>query len=62
MTDESIMPFGVHKGKALADVPDAYFLWLWRQEWFARDRRSELYNYIKENMDAIKANLKRKEK
>ena len=60
MTDESLMPFGKHKGKPLADVPDDYFLYLWRQPDFAANRRSELYQYIKENMDAIQAHIKRK--
>jgi uncharacterized protein (DUF3820 family) len=29
MKDDSIMPFGKHKGKPLADVPGEYFHWLW---------------------------------
>lgn len=62
MTDESLMTFGAHKGKALADVPDEYFLWLWRQDWFAAKKSSELYKYIKANMEAIQANINRKKK
>lgn len=27
--DESIMPFGIHKGKALANIPDHYLKWLY---------------------------------
>ena len=29
MNDESIMPFGKHKGKAMIDVPDTWLLWFW---------------------------------
>lgn len=28
MTDNSIMPFGKHRGKRLADVPAVYLMWL----------------------------------
>lgn len=62
MTDQSIMPFGAHKGKQLADVPDSYFLWLWHQDWFAANKSSELYLYVKGNLDTIKANIKRNAK
>jgi uncharacterized protein (DUF3820 family) len=27
------VPYGKHKGKALAEVPD-YARWVWEQEWF----------------------------
>lgn len=30
-TDESIMPFGKHKGEKLENVPASYFLWLWNE-------------------------------
>ena len=29
MNDKSIMPFGEHKGKELANVPDDYLRWFW---------------------------------
>lgn len=29
MNDESIMPFGKHKGEKLANVPADYLLWLY---------------------------------
>ena len=31
MTDESIMPFGRHKGEPMANVPDKYLKWLWHE-------------------------------
>lgn len=29
LTDESKMPYGVHKDKNMADVPASYLLWLY---------------------------------
>lgn len=57
MTDKSEMPFGKYKGVALADVPDSYFIWLWEQDSF-QEKKGELYDYIKENIDAMKNNVK----
>lgn len=37
MKDTSLMPFGKHKGKALANVPNDYLLWLW-DNFNAKDR------------------------
>lgn len=34
--DESIMPFGKHKGKKLGEVPDSYWLWFLQQEWSSK--------------------------
>jgi len=55
-TDESIMPFGKFIGIKLANVPDEYLLWLFREN----KCFGELYNYIKENYDAIKKNASKK--
>jgi len=33
LTDDSIMPFGKHKGTRLGDVPDAYWSWFLGQDW-----------------------------
>lgn len=53
MNDQSIMPFGFHKGKKLEDVPDEYLLWLWdRGQIFG-----ELKAYIEDNLEAIKLNI-----
>lgn len=61
LTDMDYMPFGMHKGKLLANVPDQYLLWLWenKNEEFER-RFSELYAYIQQSLDAIKVNIERK--
>lgn len=31
LTDNCPMPFGAHKGVAMANVPDAYLKWLWER-------------------------------
>ncbi|MCK9220240.1 MAG: DUF3820 family protein [Bacteroidales bacterium] len=53
MTDESIMPYGIHKGKEMADVPLEYLLWLYEnQKCFG-----EVKKYIQENIDVIKGQI-----
>ena len=29
LTDNDPMPFGMHQGKAMANVPDQYLIWFW---------------------------------
>jgi uncharacterized protein (DUF3820 family) len=58
LTDESIMPWGIHKGKKLANVPAAYLLYLYDEKkviW------GEVFNYIKDNLDVLKAQVKQKQ-
>lgn len=57
MTDESLMPFGKHKGKAMANVPAHYLLWLWENA----DLRDPLKAYISENLEVIKDEIKKNE-
>lgn len=52
MNDDSIMPFGIHQGKRLADVPDKYLLWLYENKKCFGDLKA----YIEDNLDAIKQN------
>lgn len=47
LTDKSLMPFGKHKGKALIDVPDDYFLWLYTNG----IKDGNLKDYIEDNFD-----------
>ncbi len=57
MNDQSIMPFGAHKGKKLANVPASYFIYLWEQAtWFSKT--SDLGKYIEDNLDDLKKELK----
>lgn len=51
MTDDSLMPFGVHKGKALANVPAHYLIYIFEQGYRMSD---ELRAYIRDNMDVLK--------
>ena len=55
MDDESIMPFGKHKGEKLANVPAKYLLWLYGEDL----RHEELKAYIEENMDVLKQEVKK---
>ncbi len=54
-TDQSPMPWGMHKGKALANVPDSYLLWLYTEN----KAHGELREYIKNNLASINTNIKR---
>lgn len=56
MDDNSIMPYGKHKGKPLKDVPDDYLLYIY-EEGIAK---GDLKAYILDNLEAIKTNIKRK--
>ena len=53
MTDESLMPWGAHKGKQMADVPPAYLLWLYENQKCS----GEVKQYIRENLDVIKGQI-----
>ena len=53
-TDETPMPFGVHKGKKMANVPADYLIWCYQQSWI----KSDLKAYIEENMDVLKKETK----
>lgn len=50
MDDNSIMPFGKHKGKKMANVPGDYLKWLYKE----RKAYGKLKAYIEENLDVIK--------
>jgi uncharacterized protein (DUF3820 family) len=54
MTDESLMPFGKHKGEKLANIPAGYFLWCYDQSWC----KGELKKYITENKDVLQQEAK----
>lgn len=55
MTDESILTFGMHKGKRLIDVPASYLIWLYEENKCG----SELRAYIEDNMQALRKEAKR---
>lgn len=49
-TDRSIMPYGKHKGKMMANVPADYLLFIWENH----ELRGPLKEYISENLEVIK--------
>lgn len=55
LTDISPMPYGVHRGERMIDVPESYLLYLWTSDKMTEPVRE----YIKENMDAIRANQRK---
>lgn len=52
LTDESIMPFGKHKGKTMAEVPASYLFYLWTNG-MEHDTQSDVANYIRSNLDVL---------
>ena len=57
LDDNSKMPFGIHQGKAMANVPSDYLLWLYENG----KTYGALKQYIEDNLDAIKQDLKSQE-
>lgn len=53
ITDESIMPFGKHKGKKMIDVPDEYLLWLLQEG----NTYGEMLEYLKDNEEVFKQTI-----
>lgn len=59
LTDKSPMPFGAHKGKPMVEVPANTLLWYYNN--FPEWNKSQLpvKNYIVENMDVLKSQIKK---
>lgn len=53
LTDDSPMPFGKHKGIKMQDVPASYLHYLWCNG-MKSDHQSNVANYIRENIEALK--------
>jgi uncharacterized protein (DUF3820 family) len=51
-TDDTIMYFGEHKGKKLANLPDSYCRFLLSQDWIKK--HESLYEYLLDNEDTFK--------
>jgi len=58
LEDESLMPTGQHKGKRMDEVPDSDLYWMYVNNKCSKDVRE----YIVDNLDAIKLNMKNKPK
>jgi hypothetical protein len=57
-TDNTLMPFGKHKGKKISHIPDEYLLWLWGElELKCSSFARPLKDYLDENIEAIKLNV-----
>lgn len=52
LTDDSLMPFGKHKGIPMSDVPVGYLHWLWNNG--AKNQQTSIAVYIRENLTALK--------
>lgn len=50
LTDKSIMPWGVHKGKQMADVPASYLLWCYENNKISDDVKE----YVEDNLEVLK--------
>lgn len=53
LTDDDLMPFGMHRGKKIKDVPVEYFHFLWHS-WGANERQGAVGRYIERSMKALK--------
>jgi uncharacterized protein (DUF3820 family) len=49
LTDNSPMPFGKFRGKAMIEVPALYLLWLYNKGC----DHTEVKKYIQDNLDAL---------
>lgn len=55
LNDDSLMPYGKHKGEKLGNIPADYLLWL-----YENDRcDKQIREYIDDNMDVIKIEIQR---
>ena len=59
MTDSDLMPFGPYEGIPLEDVPDQHLLDIETEYVQQYHSHPELREYIEDNMDAIRFNIKR---
>lgn len=55
VTDETLMTFGAHKGKKMANVPADYLIWLYENDKCSQKQRE----YIEDNLDVLNSQIKR---
>ena len=53
LTDQSPMPYGKHKGTAMANVPSQYLLWLYENQ----KCTPEVREYVTDNLDALRMEI-----
>lgn len=54
LQDTSPMPFGLHKGKPMQDVPASYLHWFYTTQKPYGPSGVAVYDYIKRNVNALK--------
>lgn len=57
LTYNSIMPFGVHQGKKMSNVPGDYLLWVFNNN----KCTPAVAFYIAKNLEKIKINIQKKQ-
>lgn len=58
MKDEDLMPFGKHKGIAMANVPANYLFWMHENASIGvRKGFPQVFAYIQDNLQAIKQEM-----
>lgn len=55
LTDDCPMPWGIHKGKRMEDVPASYLIYFYDQNKCSADVRA----YIEDNLDVLRMEVKR---
>lgn len=55
-TDNSIMPFGLHRGKKLIDVPAEYLIFMSSNSGW--NKLSSLGRYVTANIDVLKSQVR----
>ncbi len=60
-TDETLMPFGKHQNKKLANVPASYLLYLFNSPG-GLSNHPRLKDYIEKNKEALELEVKKKSK
>lgn len=61
MEDTDLMPFGLYKGKEMANVPASYLEWV-KDNVKKNDLTKPVLKYIKKNWDAIEIELEKDKK
>ena len=56
--DDSVFPWGKHKGKLMKDIPANYWEWFMTQDW--REKHTNLVDYVRANRVRIEEELDQK--
>lgn len=58
MEDTDIMPYGIHKGRQMQDVPAEYLIWLYEEGKCA----GPVKEYIEDNLHVLETEIERNKK